>query len=69
MPIGYMPRPSDLNTQGLNIAQAALEELTAVPPAAWRQEVADLRAYLDGFGSRLPAPMTAEVDALAARIG
>jgi phosphoenolpyruvate carboxykinase (GTP) len=68
-PIGYMPRPSDLNTQGLNMTQAALEELTAVPPAAWRQEVADLRAYLHGFGSRLPAQMTAEVDALAARIG
>jgi phosphoenolpyruvate carboxykinase (GTP) len=68
-PIGHMPRPSDLNTQGLNISPAALEELTAVPPAAWRQEVADLRAYLQSFGSRLPAQMTAELDALAARIG
>jgi phosphoenolpyruvate carboxykinase (GTP) len=68
-PIGYMPRPADLNTQGLNITQAALEELTAVPPEAWRQEVADLRAYLSGFGARLPAQMSAELDALAARIG
>ncbi len=68
-PIGYMPRPSDLNTQGLNITQAALEELTAVPPEPWRQEVAELRAYLSGFGERLPAQMTAEVDALAARLG
>ena len=68
-PIGYMPRSSDLNTQGLNITPAALEELTAVPPEAWRQEVTDLRAYLQSFGSRLPAQMSAEVDALAARLG
>jgi GTP-dependent phosphoenolpyruvate carboxykinase len=40
-----------------------------VPPEAWRQEVTDLRAYLQSFGSRLPAQMSAEVDALAARLG
>jgi len=68
-PIGHMPRPSDLNTQGLNITQAALAELTAVPVDAWRQEVAELRAYLRDFGSRLPSQMSAEVDALAARLG
>jgi phosphoenolpyruvate carboxykinase (GTP) len=68
-PIGFMPGPSDLNTQGLNITPAALEELTAVPREAWRQEVAELRAYLRDFGARLPAQMTAEVDALSARVG
>jgi len=31
--------------------------------------VAELRAYLRDFGSRLPSQMNAEVDALAARLG
>jgi phosphoenolpyruvate carboxykinase (GTP) len=58
-PIGYMPRPSDLNTQGLTLDAAALEELTAVPQAVWRQEVSELRAYFRGFGTRLPAALVA----------
>jgi phosphoenolpyruvate carboxykinase (GTP) len=67
-PIGHMPRPSDLNTQGLAITPAAMDELTAVPPAAWRQEVADLREYLQGFGARLPAAMVSELDELERRL-
>src|SRR5580693_7247498 len=68
-PIGYMPHPSDLNTQGLTLDPAALEELTAVPQAVWRQEVSELRAYFRGFGTRLPAALVAELDTLARRLG
>src|SRR5580692_1099859 len=68
-PIGYMPRPSDLNTRGLTLDPAALEELTAVPQAVWRQEVSELRAYFRGFGTRLPAALVAELDTLARRLG
>jgi phosphoenolpyruvate carboxykinase (GTP) len=68
-PIGYMPRPSDLNTQGLTLDPTALEELTAVPQAVWRQEVSELRAYFRGFGTRLPAALVAELDTLARRLG
>jgi len=68
-PIGHMPRPSDLNTQGLQISPEAMAELTAVPQAAWRQEVADLRTYLQAYGARLPAALVREVDELARRLG
>jgi phosphoenolpyruvate carboxykinase (GTP) len=67
-PIGHMPRPSDLNTRGLDISSEALEELTAVPQAAWQEEVADLRQYLQGFGPRLPAAMVSEIDELERRL-
>src|ERR1700693_5697986 len=53
-PIGHLPRASDLNTTGLAIDRAALDELTAVPRDAWRQEVADLRTYLHAFVSPVP---------------
>jgi phosphoenolpyruvate carboxykinase (GTP) len=68
-PIGYMPRPSDLNTDGLNISHEALEALTAVPNAAWREEAANLREYLRGFGMRLPAALLTELDELERRLG
>jgi phosphoenolpyruvate carboxykinase (GTP) len=68
-PIGHMPHISDLNTRGLEISTEALSELTAVPQDAWRQEVADLRQYLQGFGARLPAKLVTELDDLEGRLG
>ncbi len=67
-PIGYMPRPGDLDTSGLDISAGALEELTAVPAGPWRKEVEDLRAYLQQFGPRLPAAMLAQLDELSRRL-
>ena len=52
-PIGHMPHVADLNTEGISISSEALAELTAVPRDAWRREVAEMRRYLEGFGSRV----------------
>ncbi|HEY6451261.1 MAG TPA: phosphoenolpyruvate carboxykinase (GTP) [Steroidobacteraceae bacterium] len=68
-PIGHMPHIADLNTEGLSIGPEALAELTAVPRDAWCREVAEMRRYLEGFGSRVPGVMTAELDALERRLG
>jgi phosphoenolpyruvate carboxykinase (GTP) len=67
--IGYLPRPADLNLQGVDVSQATLRELLAVTPAAWRQEVADMRDYLKGFGARAPAEMSAELDEIESKLG
>jgi phosphoenolpyruvate carboxykinase (GTP) len=67
-PIGNMPRPGDINTTGLDISAEALAELTAVPNAAWRKEIASFRQYLLEYGSRLPPAMLSEVDEVARRL-
>jgi phosphoenolpyruvate carboxykinase (GTP) len=67
-PIGNMPRPGDLNTAGLDISPEALAELTAVPNAAWRKEIASFRQYLLEYGSHLPGGMLAEADEVARRL-
>ena len=67
-PIGYMPRASDLDTAGLGIDAADLAELMAVPRDAWRQEIAELRTYLQGYGSHLPAALVTELDGLERRL-
>ena len=46
-----------------------LAELTDVPREAWRQEVADMRQYLQGFGARLPAKLVSEIDDIERRFG
>ncbi|MEO6078604.1 MAG: phosphoenolpyruvate carboxykinase (GTP) [Steroidobacteraceae bacterium] len=67
--IGYLPRPQDLNTAGLDITPAVLEELLSVKQDAWRGEVADIRAYLGEYGSRTPKAMYTELDEVAQRLG
>ena len=52
----------------MTIDQATLAELTAVPNDAWIKEIRDFRAYLQEYGSRLPAKLAAEVDEVERRL-
>src|SRR5688572_20911011 len=60
--IGNLPRPEDLNTAGLNLPPDALRVLLSVDPALWSKELADVRAYLSQYGSRLPPALTRELE-------
>ena len=61
--IGRLPRPQDLNTTSLNVSEDSLRALLMVDPTLWRKEMADVRAYLQQFGSRLPAELLQELKA------
>src|SRR5579863_9591430 len=67
--IGLLPRAEDLNTQGLRLGQEALSALLSVDAALWRNEVTDIRAYLEKYGSRLPPELLAELANTASRLG
>src|SRR5712672_1948769 len=66
--IGLLPRPQDLNIAGLDIDRSVLAELTSVPPAALRRELAEIRAYLRSFGERAPMALFAELDGIERRL-
>jgi phosphoenolpyruvate carboxykinase (GTP) len=66
--IGYLPRPQDLNTSGLDIAPGALEEILSVKPEQWKKEVAEVRAYLGEYGSRTPKALYEELDGVEKRL-
>jgi phosphoenolpyruvate carboxykinase (GTP) len=53
-PIGYLPRPEDINTQGLDISRETLEALLAVDHEQWLAEIDDIGTYFNEFGSRMP---------------
>jgi phosphoenolpyruvate carboxykinase (GTP) len=67
--IGNLPQASDLHLEGLEIAEAALEEFLSVNAEEWRSEAADLEKYLDEFAARTPQALRAEVKALQQRLG
>jgi phosphoenolpyruvate carboxykinase (GTP) len=67
-PIGWLPRPQELDTRGLELGAGALEALSTVDLALWRKEVAELREYLSRYGSHLPQALTAELASTEQRL-
>jgi len=68
-PVGYVPRPGDVDTTGIDVPPAVLEELLAVDREGWRQAAQAQRQFLDTFGARMPREMLDENDALVGRLG
>ncbi len=49
-PIGYLPRPTDLDLAGLALPAENLQELLRVDQAAWRAELPDIEQHFAQFG-------------------
>ncbi len=60
LPIGYLPRPGDIDLKGIDVSDDTLGQLLAVDPEQWRAEMEQIGEYLAGFGDRLPAQLSAE---------
>ncbi len=67
-PIGYLPAPGALDTTGLTLDTATMDELLRVDLDEWRAEVPLIREHYAQFGDHLPAALVAEVDALERRL-
>ncbi len=63
-PIGFVPTPSGLDVEGLDIAPADVTELLTVDRDEWRDEVPRIREHFATFGTDLPAKLNDEVDRL-----
>ena len=68
-PIGRLPRPEDVDTKGLDVSAEAMRALLNVDAGAWKKEAADMRAYLERYGSRLPGDLVEELKGLEQRLG
>ena len=67
-PIGRLPAPGSLDTQGLNLAPAAMDELLRVDVEAWSAELPAVKKHLDKFGEKLPAGLREELAGLDQRL-
>ena len=67
--IGNLPREEDLNLAGLDLAPGVLAQLLSVQAEEWHTEAADIEQYLDEYGTRTPAALRAQAQALRARLG
>jgi phosphoenolpyruvate carboxykinase (GTP) len=68
-PVGLVPAPGALDTRGLDVPPEALDELLSVDEEGLRAELEQVREHLARFGDRLPAAISAQLEALEERLG
>ncbi len=67
-PIGYLPAPRAIPTDGLDISEEDMAELLRVDRAEWEAEVPPIAEYFDEFGDRVPAALRAQLEGLRRRL-
>ncbi|MBF4768424.1 phosphoenolpyruvate carboxykinase (GTP) [Nocardioides agariphilus] len=68
-PIGRVPTPESLDTDGLDLTPAQVEAALRVDPDEWRAELPQIQEWFEKFGDQLPAVLWTELDGLRARLG
>lgn len=66
--IGRLPRPTDLDTSGLNVTEEQLHQLLSVDFDGWLAEIPLIREHFEKFGSHLPEGLSRELEELDHRL-
>ena len=67
-PIGYLPKPEDINIEGLDIGTDTVKELLSVDRASWLEDIGNIRDFYALVGDRVPAELHKELNQLESRL-
>jgi phosphoenolpyruvate carboxykinase (GTP) len=67
-PIGNLPAPGAINTDGLDVSKADMDELLHVDVGEWQKEVPLIEEHFDNLGERTPQGLRDQLDALDKRL-
>jgi phosphoenolpyruvate carboxykinase (GTP) len=68
-PIGYVPAPHAIPTEGLDVPASDMDELLRVDIDEWKAELPMIEEHFATFGDRLPSRLREELEALRLRLG
>ncbi len=68
-PIGYEPKPEDINIEGLDIDVETIKGLLNVDVDLWKEEAKGIEEFYAKFGDRLPQELRNQLNALKERLG
>jgi phosphoenolpyruvate carboxykinase (GTP) len=67
-PIGLVPAPGAIETQGLDLSPGDVEALLKVDPDEWSVQLPQIHQHYAGFGDSLPDELRAQLHALEQRL-
>jgi phosphoenolpyruvate carboxykinase (GTP) len=68
-PIGLVPAPGAIETQGLDLSPGEMEELLKVDPEEWSVQLPQIEQHYAGFGDSLPEELRRQLAVLEQRLG
>lgn len=66
--IGYLPFKEDINLEGLDLSDEALENLLTVEKKYWEEDLKSQREFFGKFGQKLPEEISSQLDSLHSRL-
>ncbi|GAA1382572.1 phosphoenolpyruvate carboxykinase (GTP) [Catellatospora chokoriensis] len=67
-PVGLVPYPAAIDTDGLDVTDGDLTAALHVDPAEWAAEIPQIDEWFTKFGDKLPAQLRTELDTLQTRL-
>ena len=69
-PIGYVPKPEDINIEGLDgVTIDTIRDLVSVDVESWKADIQNIKEFYAQIGDRVPAELKEELAGLEARLG
>ena len=63
-PIGWLPRPEDIDLEDSGVDLATLQSLLSVDRDLWKEDVASVKEFYGKFGDKLPAELSRQLETL-----
>ena len=67
-PIGFVPKPEDINLEGCDVDEDTLKGLLNVDTDMWKKEAEGIKEFYTKFGDRLPRELEEELASLESRL-
>ena len=67
-PVGYVPTPTSLCTEGLGVPETTMSELLRVDKKAWMDELESTWLFFESLGDKLPKTLEQELSKLMDRL-
>ncbi len=66
--IGYVPKVTDINLEGLKLKRKTLKELLSIDTESWKADIANIKEFYALVGKRVPKRLYKELEKLEQRL-
>lgn len=67
--MGLLPKPGDIDLNGLDFTPGSLEALLTMEAGSWHDEMQSIAAYFSEYGRSLPAALAAQLERVQKALG